>query len=146
MSSLQQLSIFWDEAAIYLLVYGVYALLVCALIFFIERKPAKAAGTALSRLIAHHALLAVFAVALFASSLLVSGWYAILPGGEIGAFAASLTVTLLGLGFFRVYSIERLALGYRSPRLAGIVSAVVLAAPYALGTLFIMLLASGIRN
>lgn len=142
MSSLQQLSIFWDEAAIYLLVYGVYALLVCALIFFIERKP----GTALSRLIAHHALLAVFAVALFASSLLVSGWYAILPGGEIGAFAASLTVTLLGLGFFRVYSIERLALGYRSPRLAGIVSAVVLAAPYALGTLFIMLLASGMRN
>ena len=146
MGSLQHLSIFWDEAAIYVLVYGVYALLVCALIFFIERKPAKAAGTALSRLLAHHALLAAIAVVMFAASLLVSGWYTILPGGEIGAFATSLTISLLGLGVFRVYSIEWLKLGYRSPRVAGIVSAVVLAAPYALGTLFIMLLASGMRN
>jgi hypothetical protein len=103
---------------------------------FYRTKAGQSASTALCRLVARDALLAVLAGALFASSLLASAGYAALLGGELGAFAVSLTIFLPGLCIFRVYSIRRLSLGYRSP----------LAAPYALGMLFVMLLASGMRN
>jgi len=146
MSEYQKLSIFWDESAIYLFVYAGYALLVCAIFCVVEMKLARNAGTALSRLALHNALLALLAVSLFALSLLVSGWYARLLGGELGAFLVSVAMTLFALYFFKTYSIGQLALGYGSALLAAVTAAALLAAPYTLGMLFIFLLAAGMRN
>ena len=146
LSHFEKLSIFWEESAIYVLVYAGYALLVCAVIFFIEVKLQKSAGSALSRLVLYNGLLAIVAVVLFTLSLLVSGWYAKLLGGELGAFAVCVTITVLALYFFKTHAIEQLALGYRSAGVASGVAAVVLVVPYALGTLFILLLGAGMRN
>ena len=146
LSHFEKLSIFWEESAIYLLVYAAYALLVCAVVLIIEVKLQRSAGTVLSRLVLYNGLLAIVAVVLFTLSLLVSGWYAKLLGGELGAFVVCVTVTLLALYFFRAHAIEQLSLGYRSAGVACGVAAVVLAAPYALGTLFILLLGAGMRN
>jgi len=146
MSEIEKLSIFWNESAIYILVYAGYALLVCAVFCALESRLARDAGSAIWRLLRHNALLALLATALFALSLLASGWYAGVLGGEIGAFAASLGVTLFALYLLKTWSIGQLSLGYRSAMLAGAAAAVWLAVPYALGTLFLFLLASGMRN
>lgn len=146
MNELEKLSIFWDESAIYVLGYAAYAVFVCAIFCFAELKLARGAGSPISRLLLHAALLALLAIALFALSLLVSGWYSWLLGSELVTFAASLAITVFALYFLKTYSIEQLSLEYRSAALAGSTAAALLAAPYALGMLFVYLLGAGMRN
>ena len=143
---MQKLSIFWEESAIYVLVYGAYALLVCAVVLFVEMKLQKDAGGTPGRLVLHNALLAIIAVALFTASMLVAGWYANLLGGEIAAFVVTIAATALALTFFKAWSIDQLGLGYDSALLPGMVTAAMLVAPYTLATVFLFLLASGMRN
>jgi len=146
LSNVEKLSIFWDESAIYVLVYGIYALLFCAVLCFVEMKLQRGPDGTLGKLALHNALLAVLAVALFTASMLLSGWYAEFVGGEIASFVITIAGTALAIYFFKAWSIEQLALGYASALLPGIVTAALLVAPYTLAIIFMILLASGMRN
>lgn len=146
LSNLQKLSIFWDESAIYVLVYAGYALLVCAVFFIVEAKLKNSAGTAPGRLALYDGLLAVIAIASFTLSILLSGWYAQIFGGEIGAAVVAIAASALALYLFKADSIEQLALGYDTRRLPAMLAAGLLVTPYTLATLLVFLFASGMRN
>jgi hypothetical protein len=144
--SLGNIAIFWDESAIYVLLYAVYALVVCTATLVYEKSRQRGAGTGVAGLLVCNAVPALLASALFAASLLASGWYADYLGGEIGAFILSLAVSALVLYLGKTYVIARYAVAYRSRRVAAIVLTAILLAPYTLFSIFIFLLASGFRN
>jgi len=146
LNHLEKIFIFWNESSIYVLVYSVYAVIVSVIFFLLEIKLHKGAASTISGLALSNALLALFAIILFTASMLVSGWYAKFLGGEIGAFIIAVTITALALYFVKTYAIGLLALGYDSARVPGITAAAILAAPYTLGTLFVFVLASSMRN
>ena len=146
LNNIDKISIFWDESALYIFAYGVYAIIVCAVVFIVESKRQGGAGSGKASLALSSVLFALLATLLFGSSLLAAGWYAGFFGGEIGAFVVTLTITVAALYHAKAYLIARHALHYDSPLLPGIVVTAILIAPYALFSIFIYLLASGMRN
>jgi hypothetical protein len=146
LSNLQKLSIFWDESTIYVLVYGVYALLVCAAVLCVEIRLQKGAGGEKAGLAFSNSVVAILATLLFAASLLATGWYPNYFGGEIGAFVVALAITFLVLYFTKTGFVRRYALNYDSSRVPALAVSALLVAPFTLASIFIYLLASGMRN
>jgi len=146
LSNLQKLSIFWDESSIYILVYGIYALLVCGAVLFIEIKLQKGTGGGVTRLAFSNAVMAILAILLFAASMLSTGWYSKYFGGEIGAFVVTPAITSLALYFTKTCLIGRYAMTYDSPWVPALTLSALLVAPFTLASIFIYMLASGMRN
>jgi hypothetical protein len=143
-NNLDTLRLFWDESSTYLVIYAVYALLVCAVALYLETR--KGSSTSFYKLALSNAMLALLALALFAMSLFASQWLSKYLGGEISSFVLTLAVSSLVLYFAKAYFIGLYAVNYASSLLPGITLCVILLAPYALSTLFVFLLASGMRN
>jgi hypothetical protein len=143
-NSLDTLRLFWDESSTYVFIYAVYALIVCAVVLLIETR--KGSNTSFYQLGLSNAMLALLAIALFAMSLLASQWLSKYIGGEISSFVITLVVSSLALFFAKAYFIDLYAVNYASSLLPGITVSAILLAPYTLFTLFVFLLASGMRN
>jgi hypothetical protein len=143
-NNLDTLRLFWDESSTYLVIYAVYALIVCAIVLCIETQ--KGSNTSFYRLGLSNAMLALLALALFAMSLFTSQWLSKYLGGEISSFVITLVVSSLALYFAKAYFINLYAVNYASSLIPGITLSAILLAPYALFTLFVFLLASGMRN
>ncbi|MGD2173086.1 MAG: hypothetical protein PVJ78_12195 [Gammaproteobacteria bacterium] len=146
LSNLEKISIFWDESSLYVLVYGAYALLVCGIVLIFEIRLHRGAGEGVAGLAIANAAVAILAILLFTASMLASGWYANYFGGEIGAFFATLAITSLVIYFAKTWLIGHYGLQYATPWLPGVTVSALLIAPYTLVSIFIYLLASGMRN
>jgi len=144
--NLGKISVFWDESSIYILAYGVYALLVCSVTLFFEIRLQKGAGGGVTRLALSNAVMAMLAILLFAASMLSTTWYANYFGGEIGAFFAAIVITSLALYFAKTYFIGRYGLNYDSSWIPGVTVSALLVAPYTLFSILVYLLASGMRH
>lgn len=143
---LGNLSIFWSESSTYVLIYAAYATVVCAVVCFTEFNLQKGATVGLSGLMVSNASVAILATLLFLASLLISGWYARLLGGEVLAFLFTLIITVLLLCFYKVFLIDLLALHYASPKLAAVYISAILVAPYTLFSVFVYLLGSAFSH
>lgn len=137
--------IFWDESASYILIYSVYALIVCSIIVYIENRLLQP-DVALNKLIYSNASVLLLAVVMVTIGFFVTGWLYQYMGGEVVTFLVTVIISFLLLYGLKMFLINYFVLQFNSPIKISFYSSLILLVPYLLFNGFIFIVGSAFRN
>jgi hypothetical protein len=135
------LEIFWSENRAYTLLYCIYALVVLGVAAYVERR-LQLSDVATGTLAIANVAIWVLSILLFASGMLVTGWYSDLFGGEVGAFVVMLLASFAILYVAGRWCLHHFEIRLGSPSLFCALTSVALLLPYVGFHVFMFILAS----
>jgi len=145
LSLMTSINIYWDESASYILVYGIYALVACTIIVYVENRLLQS-NVELGKLIFANASVLLLAIFLFAISLFIGSWLSHLLGGEIVTILVTVIVSLLVIYALKMFFINHFDFQFQSPIKVSSLTSLILFAPYIIFNVFIFVLGSAFKN
>ena len=143
MSLIKDLSIFWQENAIYLAIYSVFALIVCAVSAGLENHN-QLSDIAFSKIAIKASALLISSVLMLALSLYITGWHSRMVFNSELLTLISVTLVWIGLAFFLTTSLfDWSGLSFENPVLYKVIPAALLISPFVLFQTFAFVLGSG---
>ena len=145
LSLMTSINIYWDESASYILVYGIYALVACTIIVYVENRLLQS-NVELGKLIFANASVLLLAIFLFAISLFIGGWLSHLLGGEIITFLVTVIISLLLIYALKMHLINHYDFQFHSSLKVSTLTSIVLFVPYIIFNVFIFVLGAAFKN
>jgi hypothetical protein len=142
---MNSIKIFWEESFSYILIYGVYALIVCGIILYIENRQLES-DLVFNKLLYTNVAICFLALVLFTLSLFAGGWLTQLFGGELMTFIVTVIISLVLIYVMKMFLINYFDLQFVSSRKISIITSLSLFGPFILFTGFIFALGAGFRN
>jgi hypothetical protein len=145
LSLMSSIEIYWEESLFYIMVYAIYAMIVCALFLYVEYRLLESSSM-LNKLIISNTCVFLFAIVLTIFVSFINGWLPNLFGGEIITFFVTVSISLVLIYVLKMFFINYFELQFVSPRKVSSLTSLFLFLPYIAFTLFAYVLASAFKN
>ena len=139
------IKIFWQESFSYIISYGIYALIVCSIVLYIENRLLLSELTP-NTLLSINSGICLLAISLYIVNSFISGWLTEFFGGEILTFFITLIVSWILIYTLNMYLFKLHDLQFLSPKKISFYISLVLCMPYILFNMLVFALGSGFKN